>query len=224
MAGNELALVGGAINASTVSEALTQRLEDALLRASDAKEAAKEVGRAPELLTEARDKLALVTRLASSISGEELYVALQPLLILHGPPDFGADEEAETLKLAWFAIYEKALCQHPREAIDIAVSECIRLNKYNKFPLPGYLNELAEESSTEIRLIAFRLRLAVERADQHRPIPKRTPEDQAAVKQMADTLKGPDGRIQVAKSVNSVVPPSNRRATAEALRRLGGDY
>lgn len=220
MADNELALVGGANSASTVSEALTQQLEAVLLKASDAKEAAKEVAADPKLLAEAREQYNLVARLAAPVSPSDLYICLQPLLILHGPPDFGQDEEAKGLQQAWLDIYTKALGDHPKEALEIAVSECIRLRKYNDFPKPGYLNELAQAASDEIRLIAFRLKKAVERADEHRPPPKRTPEDAQAVKGMIEEMKGKDGRIQLSKSPDSVVPPSNRSATAEALRRL----
>jgi hypothetical protein len=223
MAGNELALVGGAINASTVSEALTPQLEEALLRASDAKEAARKIAANPKLLAEAMEKMSLVSRLAAPVTADQLYVCLQPLLILHGPPDFGQDEEAEQLQQAWLDIYTKALCQHPKEALEIAVSECIRLRKYNDFPKPGYLNELAQAASDEIRLIDFRLKLAVRKSEEHKPPPKRTPEEALAVKAMVEEMKGPDGRISLGKSVDAVVPPSNRNATAEALRRLA-DY
>jgi len=223
MPDNELALVGGEINASTVSEALTAQLEDALLGASDAKEAAREIAKTPALLAEARDKLALVSRLARPLTPNEVYVALQPLVIMFGPPDFGQDEVAEEMQGAWFDICAKALKEHPREALDIAVSEWLRIGK-PFFPKPTELNKLAEETSAEIKLIAFRLRMAVERADQHRPTPKRTPEDAAGIRAMVLEMKGADGRLHLApKSTTSVTPPTNRQATAAALRRLA-DY
>lgn len=217
---NELALAGGAINASTVSEALTEQLEDTLLGASDAKEAARKIAARPNLLAAARNSLATVQRLAAPVTPDILYVCLQPLVILYGPPDFGQDEAGVELQKAWFDIYATALKDHPRESIELAVSECIRLRKYNDFPKPGYLNELAQQATDEIRLIAFRLKLAVERADQHRPPPERTPEDAAHIKALVDDLKGADGKVRLTKSTASTVPPSNRAATAQALRRL----
>jgi len=222
MADNELALPGGGINALTVSEALTERLESVLLGATDAKAAARTIAGNPKLLAEAREKLSLVSRLAAPITPDELYVCLQPLVLLHGVPDFGQDDAAADLQVAWFDIYVKALQEHPKEAIEIAVFEAIRLRKYDKFPLPGYLNELATESTTEIRLIAFRLRYAVEKGGENRPPRKRTAEDAQVVGEMLADLRGPDGRIHLAKSASEATPPTDRRATAEALRRLAG--
>lgn len=218
MADNELALVGGAINASTVSAALTQQLEDALLRAPDAKEAAKTVAATPALLAEARDRLSLVSRLTAPLTPDELYVELQPLLILYGPPDFGQDEEAAMLQRAWFDIYAKTLKDHPREAIQIAVQEALRTLKF--FPKPAELNKLAEATTDELKLIAFRLQYAVRRAEQNRPAPKRTPEDAAKIKELVEEMKGPDGRVHLTKSTSTAVPTTTRQATAEALRRL----
>lgn len=174
-------------------------------------------------MAEAREQMGLVARLARPLTADELYKCLGPLLILHGPPDFGQDDAGEKLSQAWREIYTKALCHHPREAIEIAVSECIRLRKYPDFPQPGYLNELAQATTDEIRMIEFRLKLAVRRADEHRPPPKRTPEEAQAVKAMVAEMKGPDGRIQLAKNMDTVVPASDRSATANALRRLA-DY
>lgn len=223
MADNELALVGGEISASTVSEALTKRLEDVLLLSTDAKAAARTVVATPELLAEARDKLSLVSRLAAPIDRDSLYAAIQPLLIMFGPPNFGQDDVAEELQQAWFDIVLAALKDHPRESIDIAVSEWMRIGK-PFFPKPSELNALAQEATDEIRLIAFRLRLAVTRADLHRPPPKRTEEETQEIKAMTAELRGPDGRIHLgAKSVQSVTPKTDRQATAEALRKMS-DY
>lgn len=218
---NELALQGGGINASTVSEALTQPLEKVLLEAADAKTAAREVGRSPKLLAEARDKLSLVSTLASPQSPSDLYVSIQPLVIMFGPPDFGQDAEGKTLQRAWFDIYASTLKEHPKEAIEIAVAEWLRVGK-PFFPKPSELHKLAEESSAEIRLIAFRLRYAVERADEYRPAPKRTVEQTQEMKAMADKLRGPDGKIHLTQSTADVVPATDRSATAAALRRLAG--
>lgn len=219
MADNELALPGGGINASTVSEALTAHLEDTLLQASDAKEAARKIAAHPRMLAEAREQLNLVSRLAQPIGGPDLYVAMQPLVIMFGPPDFGQDAVAQDLQRAWFDLYEQALKDHPREAIDIAVAEWLRIGK-PFFPKPTELNKLAEDSTAEIRLIAFRLRHAVEKSDELRPPRKRTPEDAQIVGEMLADLRGPDGRIHLAKSTSEAIPPADRRATAEALRRL----
>jgi hypothetical protein len=195
-----------------------------LVRSTDAKEAAKTICATPALLAEARDRLAVVTRLAKPIGKQDLYVALQPLIIMYGTPEFGDDETGVEIGATWIDLYLNALKDHPREAIDIAVSECIRLRKYNDFPKPGYLNELAQQTTDEIRLVAFRLRLAVERAEQHRPAPKRTEEETREIKEIISDLKGPDGRIHLgAKSVQSVTPKTDRQATAEALRKMA-DY
>lgn len=219
MGGSELDLAGGGINASTVSEALTQQLEATLLSAGNAREAARKVSANPKLMAEAREQLGAVSRLAQPIGSTDLYVAIQPLVIMFGPPDFGQDEVAKELQKAWFDLYEAALKDHPREAIDIAVSEWLRVGK-PFFPKPTELNALAEATTAEIRLIAFRLRVAVEKAEEVRPPRKRTPEDAQVVGEMLASLRGPDGRIHLAKSTASATPPTDRTATAEALRRL----
>lgn len=225
MADNELALPGGAINASTVSEALTKRLEDVLIHAADVKTAVEAIVATPALMDEAKTAVALVSRLAGPTSTDDLYIALQKLLVLYGPPDFGQDKNAAGLKKAWFAMYADVLCPHPLEAIKIAVDECIRIRKFDKFPTPGYLNELAEESAAEIKMIAFRLKKAVAKAAKPPPPPKRTPEESMEIAAIVADMKGADGKIRLApKSIATVVPPTDRKATAEALRRLSDDF
>jgi hypothetical protein len=197
MAGSELALQGGAINASTVSEALTKTLEDTLLAAGSAEAAAKTIARSPKLLAEAQEKLSLVLRLAAPISSEQLYAELQPLLIMfNGAPDFGQDPEADKLQVVWFDIYAKALAKMPVEAVNIAVSEWMRVGK-PFFPKPSELHKLAEPTATEINMIAWRLKKSVEDAAQHRTVDK-SPEEIERVKAMIDELRGPDGKISLA--------------------------
>lgn len=183
------------------------------------------MAKTPALLAEARDKLSQVQRLAKPVTEEQLYVCLQPLLILYkGPPDYGTTEEGEAMQVAWMQLYMDALKGHPKEALDIAVSEIVRTRKYPTWPMPGDINAAAKETTDEINLILFRLRYAVEKADQHRPAPKKTDDDVAAVRAMVNELKGPDGRIALSKDINSVVPKSNRKATADALRRIADEY
>lgn len=220
MAGSELDLVGGAINASTVSEALMPQLEEVLLKAADATEAARKIARDPKLLAAARDQLSTVSRLAQPLTENELYIALQPLVIMYGAPDFGQDAEAAHLQRAWFDIYKTTLKEHPKEAIEIAVAEVLRTHRYNKFPLPADLHKFAQETTAEIKMIEFRLRKAVQRADEHRPPPKKNPEDKEAVKAMIDDMRGADGHIHLTKASHTATPATDRRATAEALRRL----
>lgn len=195
----ELLLLGGEINASTVSDALTPSLEKVLLEAQDAGTAARKIAAVPALMAEVKEKVNLVTRLASPIGSDGVYIALQPCLIMWGPPDFGSDKEADAMAKAWIDIYAKALKDLPKEALEIAVSEWFRTGK-PYFPRPTELNKLAQETAAEIRLIAWRMRKAAEYVEKKTPV-ERTPEDVEKVKAMIAEMRGPDGRIQLGRSM-----------------------
>lgn len=199
MAEQELALVGGAINASTISEALTPQLEEALLKAEDATTAAKTIAASPKLLAEARDKLSLISRLAGPTEAEDLYVCMEPLLIMFGAPDFGQDQGASKLQKAWFALYVQALKDMPRESIEIAIQLWLQKGK-PFFPKPTELYALAEKEALEIRLIAHRLKRAVERAAEHKPVPRKA-DDVKRARELIAGLKDRDGRIRLGKSI-----------------------
>jgi hypothetical protein len=204
----QLDLPGGAMNARTVSEALTPPLEDALLKSPDSATASRRIAASPSLLLAARNCLSLVERLSAPVGregpdgiapGEVIYAVLQPCLILWGPPQFGSDDTGEALSRMWLGLYTKALGEFPREALDLAVDDWIA-SGYHKFPLPSDLVKRAEREASEIRLIAYRLRKAVAKAAEARP-PERRPEDRAAVKAMLADLRDPvTGRIRLTKA------------------------
>lgn len=140
-------------NASTVYEACTKPLRDLLLDATDAKEAVRRVSRNPGYLDEIKDIAPLVARLGGPVGKDGVYVALQPLLILFGAPDLGHEALLDT----WVEIYQNALEKLPKEALEFAVSEYIRVGKAF-FPKPSDLNRLAEAKATQIRTLTWRVR------------------------------------------------------------------
>lgn len=117
----------------------------------------------PALLAEAREKVDLVTRLTARLSAEQVYVLLQPLLILFGPPDHGDGPEAKTLDRAWLDLHTQAYRDIPKEALEAAVSDWIAHGK-PFFPKPTELVKLADKRATDLRKIAWRLRQAAEKS------------------------------------------------------------
>jgi hypothetical protein len=130
-----------------------------------------------------------VAQLAAPCGPDAVYRAIQPALILYGPPDFGKDKAGEVVTKAWVGIYTAALKDLPLEALESAVSRYIAngddmsMSKV-RFPTPAQLNLLAKADAERIRKLAWRLRVTVETAYRYTPPPKRTPEELEAVARM----------------------------------------
>lgn len=170
-----LPLVEMAPTASTVCDACTKQLRDCLMDATDAHEAARLVARDTLLLDEARAIAPLVARLAAPCGRDAVYVALQPLIILHGAPKLGDDRLMES----WLEIYQKALKELPREALDLAVSDHIAMSSF--FPKPAELLKLAEPKAVEIRTLAWRIKTAAEQPVKRAAATKTDKEEAARV-------------------------------------------
>lgn len=163
------------------------------------------------LLATARSCLSTVERLALPVGrgsadgrwapAEIVYAVLQPCLILWGPPKLGDDQAGQELKRRWLELYAKALGEFPREALELAVDAWIAGGR-PFFPFPADLAKLAEREAVEIRMIAYRLRKAVEKAAQAKPV-ERTAEDRARGKALLADLRDPvTGRIRLLKSAS----------------------
>lgn len=186
-------------NASTVSAVLTPSLVRLLLEASNADMAAADLARRPQLLHDARISQKRVARLAGPCGPDAVYVALQPALILYGPPDFGKGKAADMAIESWITIYKTALGKLPLEALEYAVSVYIERGSGHpasrvKFPMPAELNALADKKAAELRTIAWRLKVGVEKAAHYAPRSQMTDEERAEGKRvLAETfamLKG----------------------------------
>jgi hypothetical protein len=159
-----LPLSGGGLNAATLAEAISPRLWKVTAEAENAFEAGRRIVASAELLAEAQDKLSLVSRLAAPMGPEDCYVALQPLVIMYGIPAFGEGEDGDRLRAAWWASTQKALCDLPKESLEYAVDRYIATATKHLFPDPGILRKICEEHATQVRMVAWRIRKAVEDA------------------------------------------------------------
>lgn len=215
MSGQEvLALGPDAETAATISQAFTPQCSELLKNASDAKEAVRKALADPMVVAECQRVADRVKRFAGPMGKDAVYVALQPLLILFGPPSFGEGREA--LQGAWIAIYQDALHHLPREALEAAVSDWI-LNGKPFFPKPAELNKLARPKLEEVALIAWRCRQVADAAAMQRP-KEISAEDRALVAQglreLGDTLSATAAKAREAM----VTPRQNQHAMAERLR------
>lgn len=206
MAGNELALQGGGISASTVSEALTPTLEAILLNAANSGDAAKKIQAVPALVEEAKSQLPVVERLSAPTDPAALYKIMQKLWIanLSFQPEFGTDEDGKVLQRAWFDVYAEALCPLPAEALQIAVDEWLRQGK-GSWPQASDIYKLAEKEAQEIRLIAWRLRKAVFYTERDSKPPP-TADDRAKALALLEEMRGPTGRVSLAKIAANNLP------------------
>lgn len=185
MAGTELALplVGGEINARTISEACTKALEKALTETADAKAFAQRVAHNPALRAAVIERGALIQRLAAPLDPADVFKALAPLVVLYDPPDFGSGKDAKMLQAAWRDQYSNALRNTPREALEHAVSQWILRGstidpkRSARFPLPQELLKFAAEKTAVILSAAYKCKVALE-VPTSRPPPTQADRDE----------------------------------------------
>lgn len=211
MAQELLPLEHGAINAKTVSEAIGKPLKSFLLTASSARDAAERID--PLMLAEARERARDVARMAGPMGREAVYVALQPLIVLFGRPDFGTGEAAKQLTKSWVEIYGEALEKLPAEALAEGVSRWIMEGKW--FPKPAELLKLSDPKASELRIIAWRLKVAVETADKAKPVIE-SPEERERGRRMA----AEDLARRSLRRMPGSIPASKPADVAERLRAM----
>lgn len=164
----ELALTGGALNASTLSVALTTQLWRLCEDSTDWKEAAQKIARNPALMAEARNVNSLAQRLAGPCGAESAYQAIQPLIVHFGAPSYGPAQAGQDVAAFYWKTYLTAVMELPRESLDRAVSDYIAGAAKPHFPKASELVKLAEKHAAKIRMIAWRIRKAVEGAPPER--------------------------------------------------------
>jgi hypothetical protein len=222
--GQELQLSGGGLNASTLSEAVTSQLWRLCEDSVDAKQAARRIAANPARMAEAREKLSLVARVAGPVGPDACYVALQPLVIQYGIPPFGPGEEGAAMQEAWWRTTIKALQDLPRESLDLAVDRYIATQTRHYFPNPGTLRKLCEAHATKVRMVAWRIRKAVEENGENtRPPPEVTKEVGDNFRNLAQQLKAsrlerqamaPAGRFGDPHRVGDAIPGALRQSAS----------
>lgn len=220
MVDNELSLPGGGMSARNVSEALSPEITLVILDAVSTEDSTDRIVRDPTMMAEARSALETVQRLASPLTKDNLLLAYADLFLIYPQPDFGEGPDGEMLSDSWLDVHYRHLGEWPFESVKKAVDTYIQSGKYNIFPKPADLIDVAKADAMEIKLIAYRLRRAVE-SGVTRAVPEKTEEDRAKVRQMmAEMRRGPGGKIKLSPTNDAVVPLHNHTQAAEALRRI----
>lgn len=219
-----LPLEGGAINARTISEAFSLPLQRLVASANDANDFVRRAREIPKLMEEVRSVAPLVARMALPLSEADVAEILGPLVLLYGTPDFGSDRAlAASMTHAWRATYAKALRNVPREALEHAVSEWIRVGdpinprRSASFPKPVDLISLSKEKSEEIHMISYRIRKALESVGETKPAPTQAEKDE--VRSFLANLKM--GK-SLGEAVAATRPMESQGQMASRLRSAAG--
>lgn len=136
--------------------------------------------------------------------------ALDPLMMLFGPPKFEGDmvdeRGAATLNNSWLDLWTRSLRTMTPEALNAAVDEWVRKGK-PFWPKPSDLIKLGEKITLHQQKLLYRLKVACTTESKHKPPP--TPEEQAKVREMLEDFK----RTSAAR------PMTNRMDDAHVPRR-----
>lgn len=162
--GRDLALTGGAMNASKPSELCSKKLWDLAAAAADGDERRAKIlaiSKSAELRAEAAQAIPYFERMVARPSNQELYSALQPMLLIKRRPDFGPGVEGERIGEAWLAIYYTHLRNFPIYAIRAGVHALIGTHIYPDMPQPAELVKAVEPFAVEIRTAHYRLKEAM---------------------------------------------------------------
>lgn len=108
-------------------------------------------------------------RLLEPGNAEQMYGALQPLLLTKRLPDFGNGEAGKKLKQAWLAVWYGQLRHFPLAAVRAGIHAYIGapVNRFPDFPQPGELCSFIEPFAERIRTALYRMRAAL--AIEHTP-------------------------------------------------------
>lgn len=136
--------------------------------------------------------------------------AMQPLFVVYGHPKKLASEMPQ-----WFGLYYEALGSLPREALDHAVSEYIRVSTIHMIPAPGILTDLADAKATELRRAGYRARL-VAMLPPPEEVKRPTDEQREEAKAFLESLKAGGGFVK--KPPEPERPKESREALSNRLR------
>lgn len=216
----ELALTGGHLAVSKVSEALPERLETLILQAATADDALRAVRKNAADLRCCRDAWPDVQRLTARMEEGAVLKEMEPLLILFGPPFKDADEESEAGNRRWISIYTQAFAKvgMTQEALAEAVSQWIARGKpFN--PQPSELIKLGDVITRRQQSLAYRMRKIHEAAlaaEKPKTSKEECQEVANGLKDLANLLK-PKGM-----PLGPQRPVGNQHAMAERIRREAG--
>lgn len=227
----ELDLVGGQLTVSKASELLTSSLERALLEAPNTA-AFVETVRKDRALYSAVQKIApQMAKKTAPMDEATVYVCLQPLIVIYGPPRFADTAEGQAMAQMWLKVYTEALKGMPVEALEHAVSEYIRSGppkfrqKAWNFPEPSDLVGYAKPVAQKVMGMAWRIKAAAEAP----PFVDRDSEEfraeQADLKRQwaEEGLLRPDGTFDAAKLFAAKRAPGAARpaeSQADAAARI----
>ncbi len=113
------------------------------------------------LRQEATRVLPELERMQARPSNEQLYGALQPLLVVKRLPDFGKGVEAEKLTQAWLAVYYTTLRKLPLAAVRPGVAKVLEEHVYPDMPQPAEIFQAAEPFAIKIRTAHYRIKRAL---------------------------------------------------------------
>lgn len=185
----------------------------------------QKIARTPALRREAMDLVGPVTKAAfAQPADQEIYAALQRLMLVCKMEDFGEGELGKRLEGQFLAQYYAALRDLPIEAIEAGVTAYMKAAQYHRFPMPGELRKFMEPVAVQMRTAAYRLKKALE-DDGARAV---QPEEKAQVRAMMAERGWLDenGNFDVKRALGSgpTMPVSRRTGEtqhqmAERIRR-----
>lgn len=183
-------LEGGQTAVATVSEAFTKALREAVDLAPDARTAAQTIQANRQLVKDALAAHEPLQRLVARMDRNEVYVRLQPLIMLYGPPKIDgerlSESQADALNNAWLDVWTRAMKSTTREALSVAVDRWISSHKW--WPQPSELIKLAQPLSNEQHKLAYRVKVACEQIGQKRVTAEERREVGQSFHNLADEL------------------------------------
>lgn len=214
----ELALTGGRLAVSKLSEALPERLETMIFQAATADDAVRAVRKNAADLRCCRDAWPDVQRLTARMEERTVLMEMEPLLILFGAPfKDGDDDENASGNKRWISIYAQAFAKvgMTQEALAEAVSQWIARGKpFN--PQPSELIKLGDVITRRQQSLAYRMRKIHEAAlaaEKPKASKEECQEVANGLKDLANLLK-PKGM-----PLGPQRPVGDQHAMAERIRR-----
>jgi hypothetical protein len=225
-----MALEGGGMAPTKVSETFTPALLEVLELAGDAAEAAQKIRANKQLLAAAMEAYPHLERMTRPLDATQIFSALQDFVIHFGPPkklDAGelGGEAKDALAGAWAQSWARNLRTLTPEAVALAVDRWMQHGK-PFWPAPTELVKLGAALAAEQQKLAYRVRKACESAESRKPPP--TAEEKAQVREsLAEFSKQMSARravsqepvLRPAKPNDAAVQAMIRQGLEESARR-----
>lgn len=194
--------------------------------APDAKTAAQKIQNSRQLVQDALAAHEPLQRLVAPMDRNELYVRLQPLILLYGPPKLDGEKLSEAqvaaLDNAWLDVWTRLLRGTTREAFSLAVDRWMAAHKW--WPQPSELIKLAQPLSNEQHKLAYRVKVACEQIGQKRVTAEERREVGQSFHNLADELLALKPKRLPQELPGQAVPnPQNVAALVRAGLKSSGD-